>query len=154
MVKAVEYAQLCALELVIDQLAHIIVVAYECTGVNEHKLLIYHPVLGHGGVEIVKQPHAVILDKHALGLGLLQEAGQILLGQLADILDNADLHAVGSELFGCVLLFALLADDEQGFFLVAEALVLQSLLDELGLAALQKTGEEEDGGVSDSLSQS
>ena len=144
-VKAVEHHQLRAFQLVIDQLAHIAVVAEEGGSVGEQKFLIHHPSLGHGGVELIQHPHAVVFNDHPLRPGLPEPLLQIFTGQLLRLLHNADFHRVRGELLRGVFLFPLLADQQQGLLPVAEALVLQRLLDELGLAAFQKAGKEEYG---------
>ena len=91
-VKTVEHHQLCAFQLVIDQLAHIAVVVEEGGSVRKQKLLIYHPALGHGGVELIQHPHAVVLDDHPLCPGLPEPLLQIFPGQLLRLLHNADFH--------------------------------------------------------------
>ena len=142
LVKAVEDHQLCAFQLVVDQLAHVAVVAEEGGRVGEHELLIYHPALGHGVVEHIQHPHAVVLHHHPLGPGLGQPFLQVLPGQAVLVLHHPYLHGVGGKLLRGVFLFPLFADQQQGLLPIAEAPVLQSLLDELGLAPLQEAGEE------------
>ena len=144
-VKAVEHHQLRALQLVIDQLAHVAVVAEEGGSVGKQELLIHHPALGHGGIELIQHPHAIVLNDHPLCPGLPKPLFQIFPGQLLRRLHNTDFHRVRGELLRGVFLFPLLADQQQGSLPAAEALVLQCLLDELGLAAFQKAGKEEYG---------
>ena len=137
--EAVENNELAALELIIDELAHIAVVAQEGAGIGEHELLIDDPALGHRGIECVEQPHAVILDNDAVGLCLLRPLGEVLGRELLLTFKHTDDDGIRRELLGRVLLLALLADEQQGLFLMAEALVLKRLLYERGLAALQET---------------
>ena len=107
-VEAVEHHQLAAFQLVVHQLAHIAVVAEESGGIGKQKLLIHHPALGHGAVEQVQHPHAVILDDHPLGLCFADPAAEIFAGELALLLHNADKHALVRELVGGVFLLPLL----------------------------------------------
>ena len=144
-IKAVEHHQLRTLQLVIDQLAHIAVVVEEGGSVNEQELLIHHPALRHSGVELIQHPHAVVFDDHPFRPGFPKPLLQIFTGQLLRLLHNADLHRVRGELLRGVFLLALLADQQQGFLPIAEALVLQGFLDEFGFAAFQKAGKEEYG---------
>ena len=65
--------------------------------------------------------------------------------ELALVLDRADENAFVRELIGLVFLLALLADEQQRALAVAEAPVLERLLDEFRLARLQKAGEKVDG---------
>ena len=145
--KARIMAVLHPLKLVIDQLAHIAVVAQKCSGVGKHELLIHHPVFRHGIVEHIQHPHAVVFHHHPLGLCLSQPFLQVLPGQVLLVLHHTDLHSVGGELLRGVFLLTLLADKQQSFLPIAEAPVLQSLLDKLGLAALKKAGEKVYGDV-------
>ena len=56
-------------------------------------------------------------------------------------------NALVRELVGRVFLLALLADQQQRALAVAEALVLQGLLDELRLAGLEKAGKQINGNI-------
>ena len=145
--EAVEDHKLAAFELVEDEISHVGVVGEEGGRVGEHELLVDHPGVRHGGIERIQKPHAVILDHDALAPGLLCETGEVFLRQLALIPDHADLHALVGKLVGGVLLLPLLAQKQKGPLAVAEALVLQGLLDEAGLPRLQKAGEEIDGHI-------
>ena len=144
---AVEDDELAALQLVIDQLAHIVVVGDEAARVGEHELLVDDPVFRHGVIEQVQHPHAIILDHHALGVHVVQPLGQVFAGQLAFIVQHMHVYTLVRELVGRVFLLALLADQQQRALAVAEALVLQGLLDEFRLAGLKKAGEQINGNI-------
>ena len=140
-VEPVEHHKLTALELIVDELAHVGVVGNERARVGEHKLLIHHPALRHRAVQRVQQPHAVIFDHDARGLRLIKEAFKRLGVQLLLRVYHADKNVLVGELVGRVFLLALLAHQQQRPFAVAEAPVLKRLLNELRLAALQKARE-------------
>ena len=136
--EAVENHQLAALELVIDQLAHVAVVAEEGGGVGKHELLVHSPVFRHGLVQQVQHPHAVILHHDPLCPGIVEPGLQVLLVEVRLVLHHGQHHIGVGKLLGGVFLLTLLTDQQQGALAVAEALVLQRLLDELGLARLQE----------------
>ena len=87
-------------------------------------------------------PHAVVLDDDAVGVVLLLDALEDVRGQTVLGLDRDESGAVVGEPLFVVFLDALLAEQQRGHFVFGEVRVGKDLLDELGLAALQKTGKD------------
>lgn len=87
-------------------------------------------------------PHAVVLDDDAVGVVLLLDALEDVRSQTVLGLDRDESGAVVGEPLFVVFLDALLAEQQRGYFVFGEVRVGKDLLDELGLAALQKTGKD------------
>ena len=87
-------------------------------------------------------PHAVVLDDDAVGVVLLLDALEDVRGQTVLGLDRDESGAVVGEPLFVVFLDALFAEQQRGHFVFGEVRVGKDLLDELGLAALQKTGKD------------
>ena len=145
--EAVEHDQLAALELIVHQLAHVIIIGKEGACVGKHELLIHHPALRHRRIEHVQHPHAVVLHDHALSPRLAEPLFKVFRRQLALIFDDMDVYALVGELIRGVFLLAFLADEKHRALAVAEALVLQRFLYEFCLAGFQKARKEIYGNV-------
>ena len=141
---AVDDQQLTAAQLVQQQAAHGAVARVGLDGrtVGGGQALVDEPVVGQGVVQLLNEPHTVVLDDDAAAAGLLFERGQVLGGQLALILDLGNVHAAEGELGRVVLDLALLADQQQGLVAGVEVGVLHRFLNEFRLAALQLADEE------------
>ena len=144
---AVKHHQLRALELVVDERAHIGVVAFKCAGVGEEKFLIHHPHFGQSVVKLIEHPHTVVLDDNAFAVRFVKPLAQVGAVKLPGLFDDLDENVLAGELVGGIFLLALLADDQQGALAAVEALVLKRFLYKLGLAALEKARKEEYGDV-------
>ena len=141
---AVDDQQFTAAQLVQQQAAHGAVARVGLDGrtVGGGQALVDEPVVGQGVVQLLNEPHTVVLDDDAATAGLLFERGQVLGGQLALILDLGNVHAAEGELGRVVLDLALLADQQQGLVAGVEVGVLHRFLNEFRLAALQLADEE------------
>ena len=106
--------------------------------------LVDQPVGGQGLGQVLQQPHTVVLDHHPACAGLFLQTGQVLGIQLGLVLDHLDGGARKRKLAGLVLHFPLLAHQQQGLVPRIEVGVLKGLLDEGGLAALQKAHKQVD----------
>ena len=142
---AVKDGQLRALELIVDEVSHVGVVAEYAARVGEEKLLIDHPHLGQRLIQIVEHPHAVIFDDASFAFVLIEPLAEGLARELFRLLDRHHEHVGRGELIGSVLLLALLADDEQRSLAAVKALILKRFLDKLRFSALEKAGEQENG---------
>ena len=143
---AVEHDQLTAGDLVQQQAAHGVVAGVGQGGgaVGGGDALVHDPALGQSLGQILQQPHAVVLNDHAACAGFLFQLEQILRVQFGLVLQHLDGHTGKGELLLVVLLFALLADQQQGLVAGVEVGVFKGLLNEFGLAAFQKAHEQVD----------
>ena len=137
---AVEHQHVRVGDLLHHHLAHVLGVHLKGGRLDEGHDLVQHPVGGQDfPVKAFHLPHAVVLNEDLLRSILLLPLFELGALQILLVLhgDNGDV-VQGS---GVVLLLALLAADQQGPVLAGEA-VLQDAVDEIGLAAVQKTGDE------------
>ena len=140
----VDHQQLAAAQLVQQQAAHGVVAGVGLDGgaVGGGQALVHQPVIRHGVVQFLHQPHAVVLDDDTAAAGLFLQRGQVFGGQLALVLDLGDMHAAESEARGIIFQLALLADKQQCLVAGVEVGVFHRFLDELGLAAFQLTDKQ------------
>ena len=143
---AVEHDQLTAGDLVQQQAAHGVVAGVGQGGgaVGGGDALVHDPALGQSFGQILQQPHAVVLNDHTACTGFLFQFEQILRVQLGLVLQHLDGHTGKGELLLVVLLFALLADQQQGLVAGVEVGVFKGLLNEFGLATFQKAHKQVD----------
>ena len=140
--EAVEHCQFAALQFVIDQLAHVVVIAQDRVRIGKEELLIHHPALRKCRIQHIQQPHPVILDHHAFGVGLFRQRRQAIRRELRLILQRADLDGFGRKFVRRILFFALFTQQEQCLLPITEALVFQCLLYKPGLTRLQEACEQ------------
>ena len=135
----VDDQQLAAAQLVQQQTAHGVIARIGLDGraVRRGQTLVDQPVVRQGIVQVLNEPHAVVFDDDAAAAGLFLQRGQVLLRQLALVLDLGNMHAAEGKLFGIILDLALLADQQQRFVAGVEVGVLHRFLNEFCLAALQ-----------------
>ena len=131
--------QFAAAQLVQQQTAHGVIARIGLDGraVRRGQALVDEPIVRQGIVQVLNEPHAVVLDDNAAAAGLFLQRGQVLLRQLALVLDLGNMHAAEGKLFGIVLDLALLADQQQRLVAGVEVGVLHRFLNEFCLAALQ-----------------
>ena len=141
-VEPVEDHQLADIDLIHHERTHIGIVVQEGVRIHEAHRLVYRPLHRQPLEQVIDRPHAVVLEHHAHRTGFLQDLPQVCLVEVL-LLRNDLLHHVLACPAGRVkFLDALLADEQQRALTVVEALILERLLDELGLAALQEAEEQ------------
>ena len=143
---AVEHDQLTAGDLVQQQAAHGVVAGVGQGGgaVGGGDALVDDPVFRQGVCQFLHQPHTVVLDDHPSGSGLPLQFGEILGVHLRLVLQHLYGDAGEGKFLFVVLLFALLADQQQGLVAGVKVGVLKGLLNEFGLAAFQKAHKQVD----------
>ena len=142
----VDDQQFTAANLIQQQAAHGAVarVGLDGRAVGSRKALVDEPVVRHGVVQFLHEPHTIVLDDDAAAAGFLFQGGQVLLGQLALVLDLGNVYAAESELGGVILDLTFLADQQQGLVAGVEVGILHRFLDEFRLAAFQLADKEVD----------
>ena len=142
LVAVVEDQHIGVADLLHHQLAHILYIHLEASGVHQTHDLVEDPV-GRQAISVQRldHPHTVILDDDLLGPVLLLQLLEQLRSQLTLLVHRVGKHI--AQHTGVVLQLPLLAADQQGTILLGKA-VPEDTVDEAGFAGIQKTGDEID----------
>ena len=136
----VEHHHLGTHQLVHHQIAHIGVIGHDGGGVGEHDLLSNRPVLREAHIQVAHLLHTVQLGNHALRPVLFRQRLKLLGGD-GLLIQGFQIHVLVGISGEIVLLFPFLKHQQQRPLAGVEALVLQRLLNELGLTGIQKAGK-------------
>ena len=132
---------LSGLDLVVDQLSHVVVIAYEVSGICKGHFLINSPVFGKVVIKLIQYPHSVILDDDFFGIAKRSCIGHPAFGKIFLIFQSHDLHVGRCELDGLVFCVSLFSHDQKSLLTVIESGVFQSFLYEGCLSCIQKSCE-------------
>ena len=143
---AVEHQHVRVGDLFHHQLAHVFGIHLKGGGLYKGHDLIQNPVGRQDfAVQPLDLPHAVVFNQDLLGLVLLFQLLHVGAFQVLLVLNGDHGHIVQN--LGVVFQFAFLAAQEQSPVPAGKA-VLQDAVDEIGFAAVQKTGDQIDRNIS------